>query len=114
MKKNTVVHGVNITNCHYYVPCEETGLDCILLNNSSAKCSDDKYKYCYYKQLRRLEQENSDIKFNLRKYTGFVKDIEQKLKDILSLATFTDKEIKEMIEKLLWKINEFRIGYERK
>lgn len=64
--KEIIIHGINIANCHYYVPCEETGLDCILLNNLSAKCSDDKYKYCYYKQRQRLEQENAELRKDIK------------------------------------------------
>lgn len=80
--KEIIIHGINIANCHYYVPCEETGLDCILLNNLSAKCSDDKYKYCYYKQRQRLEQENAELKAELQKFKDMAKKGLDEFKDV--------------------------------
>lgn len=56
MKEEIYIDGVNVAKCEYYYRC-----DCKIDDDTDinlCKWHDD----CYYKQLKRLEQENEELK----------------------------------------------------
>ena len=55
--KEIIIDGVDVSECKYYVTYTK---DCINDNKSYNKC--ESYNDCYYKQLKRLEQENEELK----------------------------------------------------
>ena len=56
MTEEIIIDGVNVEGCKYYDYC--TTNDC-QIDDSFRKCEGEN---CYYKQLRRLEQENKKLK----------------------------------------------------
>lgn len=57
MEEKIIIDGVDVSECRYYVTYTK---DCISDNKSYNKC--ESCNDCYYKQLKRLEQENEKIK----------------------------------------------------
>lgn len=89
-----IIDGVNVSECKYYVTYTK---DCINDNKSYNKC--ESYKDCYYKQIKRLEQENEELK-------NILKDIDKKLELALDVEQ-TDAE--ESFD-LLYEIQEIITG----
>jgi len=62
--QKVIIDDVDVSGCVYYNPQNDTGewndLTCERDNAPAFRC--DKIKNCYYKQLKRLEQENKKLK----------------------------------------------------
>lgn len=69
MEEKIYVNGVDVSECKYYVPYTK---DCINDNKSYDKCKS--CKDCYYKQLKRLEQENEELKQTIKDLTQSLDD----------------------------------------
>lgn len=54
-KEPIMIDDVDVSKCGFYCSAEENNYNCMLLNNIKNDCS--YYKICYYKQLKRKEQE---------------------------------------------------------
>ena len=61
--KEIIIDGVNVAGCNSYKEGHCLDKTAILLCDTN-KCSN--YKDCYYKQLKRLEQENEELKNRLQ------------------------------------------------
>ena len=59
MTEEIIIDGVNVAGCNVYKDGHCIDKTAILLCDTN-KCSN--YKDCYYKQLKRLEQENKELK----------------------------------------------------
>ena len=77
MDKEIIIDGVNVVECNFLLEregkqkCESshaTGFGVI--------CDCDKWYNCYYKQLKRLEQENEELKAENDKLKEEIKQLE--------------------------------------
>jgi chromosome segregation ATPase len=59
-KEPIMIDDVDVAECGFYCSAEENNYNCMLLNNIKNDCS--YYKLCYYKQLKRKEQECEELK----------------------------------------------------
>lgn len=60
MTEEIIIDGVDVSGCDFYELC-----GCIENNHEINECKDN--PDCYYKQLKRLEQENKELKSALEK-----------------------------------------------
>lgn len=56
MKRQIIVHSVDVINCPFYY----SG-DYFSCSGFNARCSNDNFKDCPYKELIRLKQENKEL-----------------------------------------------------
>jgi hypothetical protein len=104
MTEEIIINGVNVAGCKYYTQ------DYQRANNIEGRyehCKDvcelngDNYFYCkmnndcYYKQLKRLEQENKELKEKIKKYSAIN---EQDTKDYVELKRENVRLFNESIE----------------
>lgn len=61
MTEEIIIDGVNVAGCEFYLQDEKYSCDLSFINQEElCKCND--VQDCYYKQLKRLEQENKELK----------------------------------------------------
>ena len=133
MTEEIIIDGVDVAGCEYYskqqlmyIATQPTQKmkDCCLLSNSVNFC---KNRVCYYKQLKRLEQENKELKENqchfstcehidaeiaryaklsesFLNYRSVLEEIREIAKDIIENDVYENSDAK--AEKILNKINE--------
>ena len=100
MDKEIIIDGVNVAECCYYEDRYDTGKWCdVTCTEESApafRC--ENIKDCYFKQLKRLEQENEELKSR-----------NENLK--LNLATYDLPEIKKVLTD--WRTGELDIKFKK-
>lgn len=60
-KKVILINGVNVAGCEFYLQDEKYSCDLSFINQEEL-CKCDDVQDCTYKQLKRLEQENKELK----------------------------------------------------
>lgn len=76
--KEIIVDGVDVSACYQYMPRYMEDYDIDTLNYCRyhfKPCKDVDVKYCYYKQLKRKEQEVNKYKQALNEVEKFCKDV---------------------------------------
>ena len=69
--KQIIIDGVDVSGCCQYMPryMEDYDIDTLDYCRYHFKpCKDVDVKYCYYKQLKRKEQENEELKEEIKHY----------------------------------------------
>lgn len=83
--KQIIIHGVDVSRCKKYKH-EIERCNTLLKNlcfGSALDCTHEKSKNCYYKQLKRKEQECDELKEQLESTKGLVTVGNKKLKEYL-------------------------------
>ena len=79
VKNEILIDGVNVAGCEFFLQDEKYSCDLSFINQEElCKCND--VQDCYYKQLKRLEQENKELK---EKITSLEREIRQKKMTIM-------------------------------
>ena len=98
-KEEIIINGVDVRFCQYFNDKNKKCRTCSYVENikyTSYKCEDD--KNCYYKQIRRLKEENEKLKQYLLSIAMIIEELEQQYDDI---KDFTEiKEIKEILKEV--------------
>ena len=61
MTEEIIIDGVNVAGCEFYLQDEKYSCDLSFINKEEL-CKCDDVQDCYYKQFKRLEQENKEEK----------------------------------------------------
>lgn len=99
-KNPIVIDGVDVSGCCQYMPrhMEDYDIDTLDYCRYHFKpCKDVDVKYCYYKQLKRKEQECEELKEAL---TEIRKIAEREIKRAPDGETFARPEIKKILQKI--------------
>jgi len=105
MTEEIIIDGVNVAGCKYYTPtCVSTHLWGAL--TKSNKCEDN--PNCYYKQLKRLEQENKELKIYIESNKQQVEEAEMLVMDNDRLQ----QEVENLKDTIYYDIEKYRIALE--
>lgn len=97
MTEEIIIDGVNVSGCNAYKEGHCLDKTAILLCDTN-KCSN--YNDCYYKQLKRLEQENKELKEKKDKYYQQALDDEILMNELSLEVDLRKKESGFYLEKL--------------
>ena len=79
--KQIIIDGVDVSGCCKYMPryMEDYDIDTFdYCRHHFKPCKDVDVKYCYYKQLKRKEQECKELKKEIKKQKEIAKEYEQR------------------------------------
>lgn len=128
MTDKQIIYNVNVSKCEYYkefsVPnedCDEYNDVCECSITESAFCFDECNHNCYYKQLKRKEQECEELKKTSCKFKNYCTcDIEKLLQTLTEIKEIAEREVKHApdgetfarpeIKQILQKISKCEVG----
>lgn len=79
MTEEIIIDGVDVAGCEFYLQDEKHSCDLSFINQEEL-CKCDDVQDCTYKQLKRLEQENKELKAELNK---IIDEREKKIEETL-------------------------------
>jgi predicted RNase H-like nuclease (RuvC/YqgF family) len=95
MTEEIIIDGVNVAGCEFYFKDKKYSCDLSFINQEEL-CKCDDVQDCYYKQLKRLEQENKDLKDNNNHLQAIIDDGRAENKRFRE----ENKELKELNKKI--------------
>ena len=116
-KQETIINGIDVSECEYINCCSEEA-KCIILQDDIL--SDSQYcksePNCYFKQFKRLQEENEELKKRQITKNGFICDCEEnekykqaleKIREILMYKIYVLKEHASQLDYMCYVLDKF-------